>query len=198
MAEMTNLSWCLHCMYPNMQGQRCLHCGTWVHEVGWTAPCLRPGVTLQGGKYLVGRALGQGGFGITYLGVHVALNKRVAIKEYYPDHLARTRTGGCAVAPKPDPELEALYRQGLEQFREEGRRIVQFMHPNIVRASDYFEENGTAYLVMDYVDGVSLQKYLEQHGNRISETKALQLMQPVMDGLRAVHKAGFLHRDVKP
>ncbi|OQB35532.1 MAG: Serine/threonine-protein kinase pkn1 [Candidatus Hydrogenedentes bacterium ADurb.Bin179] len=67
-----------------------------------------------------------------------------------------------------------------------------------MRATDYLEENGTAYLVMDYVDGVSLQKYLEQHGNRMSETKALQLMQPVMDGLRAVHNAGFLHRDVKP
>ena len=158
--------------------------------------CLEPGTVLEG-KYLIGRTLGRGGFGITYIGCHLQLAKRAAIKEYFPEKVAGRSSQSSEVRPRTDGESQRVFQVGLRQFNEEARQIVRFSHPNIVRATDFFEVNGTAYLVMDYVDGMSLEEYLGK-GGRIDEGLALQIMIPVLDGLREVHKAGILHRDIKP
>jgi formylglycine-generating enzyme required for sulfatase activity/serine/threonine protein kinase len=138
-----------------------------------------------------------GGFGVTYLGWDLNLQTRVAIKEYLPRELAGRATDRATVAPHTQDEGEQ-FRYGLEQFLREARTLAQIDHPNIVRVRHFFEVNGTAYLVMDYYQGLSLAEHLERHGGRLPEEQAKQVMLPILDGLRAVHAKGFLHRDIKP
>jgi formylglycine-generating enzyme required for sulfatase activity/serine/threonine protein kinase len=151
------------------------------------------------GKYVVGRVLGSpGGFGITYLAFDLRLETRVAIKEYLPRDLA-TRAADRTTVVAHTTDEDDRYRYGLEQFLTEARTTARLDHPNIVRVRSYFEANGTAYLVMDYYRGTTLAEYLErQPAGRLPEDKALALMRPVLDGLRAVHAKGLLHRDIKP
>lgn len=119
------------------------------------------------------------------------------IKEYLPRELAGRSSDRASVAAHSQDE-GAAFRFGLEQFLREARTLAQLDHPNIVRVRHFFEANGTAYLVMDYYQGLSLAEYVEQQGGRLEEKLAIQLLMPVLDGLRAVHAKGFLHRDVKP
>jgi len=159
--------------------------------------------TLLNGQFVIGRVLGKpGGFGITYLGWDRQLQTRVAIKEYLPRDLAVRAPDGSSILPHTAEE-GGLFRYGLEQFLAEARTLARMDHPNIVRVRHFFEANRSAYLVMDYYRGLSLAEHLErseQRGGpgRLSERNALTLMQPILDGLRAVHAKGFLHRDVKP
>jgi hypothetical protein len=154
---------------------------------------------LVGHQFLVGRVLGKpGGFGITYLAFDRQRSQRVALKEYLPRDLAVRAADGATILPQSQEEGE-LFRYGLGQFMNEARTLAQLNHPNIVRVREFLEANGTAYLAMDYYRGVSLAEYLAtQPDGRIGERTALALMQPVLDGLRAVHAQGFLHRDIKP
>jgi C-terminal peptidase prc len=155
--------------------------------------------TLLDGQFIVGRVLGSpGGFGITYLGFDRRLETTVAIKEYLPRDLA-TRSADRATVVAHTAQEDGLFRYGLEQFLTEARTLAKLDHPNIVRVRHFFEANDSAYLVMDYYRGLTLAEYLDrQPGSRIPEDKALALMQPVLDGLRAVHAKGLLHRDIKP
>ncbi len=197
---------CLSCLLPYGNGSVCEHCGTAAGNVPWEYPQLRPGSKIHG-RYIIGRVLGKGGFAITYLGLLEGLNRRVAIKEYFPFELAERVDNATTIrlrrgVSEADDTTES-YRRGVERFLEEGQKIVECHqpnpHPNLVRVTDFFEENGTAYLVMDYVDGVSLEKFLKmQPGNRLGERQARQLIIPVLNGLSAVHAHGFMHRDVKP
>ena len=155
--------------------------------------------TVLEAQFIVGRVLGKpGGFGITYLGFDRRLETAVAIKEYLPRDLATRSTDGATVVAHTSEE-DGLFRYGLEQFLTEARTLAKLDHPNIVRVRHFFETNGSAYLVMDYYRGLTLAEYLDhQPGSRMAEDKALALMQPVLDGLRAVHAKGLLHRDIKP
>ena len=149
-------------------------------------------------EYVVGRVLGKpGGFGVIYLGWDVHLQTRVAIKEFLPRDLAGRQNDATTVAPHSQEDAE-VFRHGLEQFVQEARTLARLDHPNIVRVRTFFEANGTAYLVMDYYQGMNLEEYLQQQGGRLAEEQAVSLMMPVLDGLREVHAAGFLHRDIKP
>ncbi len=205
-AAMTDTGRCLACLLPFGGGLACAHCGTCSTEVPWEYPHLRPGTRIHG-RYLIGKALGKGGFAITYLALQEGLNRRVAIKEYFPADVAERGAGATTVRIRKnasdETETTECYRRGVERFLEEGQKIVlchqPHPHPNLVRVTDYFEENGTAYLVMDYVEGVSLEAFLQaQPRKRLEERQARELMLPVLAGLSAVHKHGFLHRDVKP
>ena len=153
---------------------------------------LPAGAMLQ--EYRIERMLGAGGFGITYLARDSNLDKLVAIKEYLPSELA-TRTADGSVQPLSTGREED-YRWGLDRFLQEARTLGKFGHPNIVRVLRYFEANATACMVMEYERGDSLKALFE----RLPPTEPVlrRLLDPLLDGLAAVHAAGFLHRDIKP
>ena len=154
--------------------------------------------TVLANQYVVGKVLGRpGGFGVTYLGWDLRLETRVAIKEYLPRDMAGRDPDHRSVALHADEDT-ANFRYGLDQFLLEARTLAKFNHPRVVRVRTFFEENGTAYLVMDYVDGISLAEHLDRAGGVLTEAQALAIMMPILDGLREIHRRGFLHRDVKP
>ena len=146
------------------------------------------------GSYRVVRVLGVGGFGITYLCEHAGLGVQVAVKEYLPNEIAVR--DGTAVQPKSAGDREG-FEWGLSRFLDEARTLARFEHSNVVRVRDCFEANSTAYIVMDYEDGEPLDRLLRRLGT-LTEAQLKRVVLPVAEGLREVHAAGFLHRDVKP
>jgi TPR repeat protein len=154
---------------------------------------LKPGYELH--WYGFRDILGQGGFGITYMAYDRNLAHEVAIKEYMPVDLA-TRSDDLTVVPI-SPDHEERYNWGLERFIEEARTLAQFEHPNIVRVRNVFKQNNTAYMVMDYELGESLQDILSRR-KMLDEPDISTFVFPVMDGLKLVHAHGFIHRDIKP
>jgi len=145
--------------------------------------------------YEIRDILGQGGFGITYLAYDKNLAHEVAIKEYMPADLAGRATDHTVVPVSP--ELEERYRWGLQRFIEEARTLGQFKHPNIVRVRNVFEANNTAYMVMDYELGESLQDILSRR-KVMDEADINTVIFPIIDGMKLVHAHGFIHRDIKP
>ncbi len=146
-------------------------------------------------EYRLEGVLGAGGFGITYLARDVHLDKHVAIKEYLPTDLAMRALDGSVVPVATEHEHD--YQWGLERFIQEARTLARFSHPHIVRVNRYFEANGTGYMVMDYESGESLNQLLRR-APAPDETQLRAILMPLLDGLQAVHEAGFLHRDIKP
>lgn len=158
---------------------------------------LRTGTILEN-KYLVGRVLGQGGFGITYLAYDLNLNIKLAIKEYFPQDLASRAAGHTEVSAYTG-SLGSQYDYGLDKFLQEARTLAQFEeHPNIVSVRDFFKANGTAYFVMSYVEGITLKEFLADSGGRLPVEQARAILMPVMDALREVHAVDVLHRDISP
>lgn len=155
---------------------------------------LPTGYALQ--EYTIRRVLGQGGFGITYLAYDEGLAKEVAIKEYFPVEFAARRADDT-VTPRSDADDDD-YDWGLTRFQEEARTLVLFRHPAIVPVYRRFEENGTAYMVMEYQVGESLSELMKRHLDDFTEKDLMNIAEPVLDGLVEVHKAGYLHRDLKP
>lgn len=153
------------------------------------------------GKYMTGKAIGEGGFGITYVGWDLNLQVRVAIKEYFPVGLATRETGNGrsnSISALPGVRQEN-YKQGLEKFMTEAKNLSKFYNlQGIVAVKDFFFENDTAYMVMEFVDGITLGTYLKEHGGQITEQEALQLFHPVMESLKVVHQSGIIHRDISP
>jgi serine/threonine protein kinase len=146
-------------------------------------------------EYRLEAVLGAGGFGMTYLGWDTHLEKHVAIKEYLPTDLAVRALDGSVVPVTT--EVRHSYQWGLERFTLEARTLAKFSHPHIVRVNRYFEANGTGYMVMDYEKGESLYQMLRR-GAQLDEAELKGIVMPLLDGLHAVHAAGFLHRDIKP
>ncbi|WP_296341063.1 serine/threonine-protein kinase [Reyranella sp.] len=155
---------------------------------------LQPGQTI--GRYRVVAVLGQGGFGITYRAVDAELGRQVAIKEYLPTALA-VRKDGVTVVPRSRSAAEDL-AWGLERFVSEGRTLAALHRaPGIVKVHDYLQANGTAYLVMELVDGETLHERIVRAGP-LDAAAIDSILAPLLDGLEQVHAAGFLHRDIKP
>ena len=140
--------------------------------------------------------LGTGGFGITYGAYDKRLERRVAIKEYFPSGLAYRGTNGTTLHLSSQTDGEA-YEYGLKRFLEEGRVLAKFREPSIVRVTQFLEANGTAYLVMDYEDGEALSTHLERVVT-LDETEVQDIVVPILEGLSVVHSKQFLHRDIKP
>ena len=149
--------------------------------------------------YAVCEVLGHGGFGIVYKARHRELGNFVAIKEYLPAELALRE--GTVVRPRGG-EYEAMFADGLRRFLEEAKALIAFQdHPNVVACRDFFRGNGTAYFVMEFVDGLPLSQVLrnrEASGRPFTEEDVLAIAVPLAEGLAHVHEAGVLHRDVKP
>lgn len=154
---------------------------------------LKTGATMH--EYRIDGVLGEGGFGITYLATDVHLNANVAIKEYLPQDIVFRASDGV-VSPMASEHL-ARYRQGLESFLVEARTLASFRHRAIVRVARFFEANHTAYMVLEVEKGEPLKTWWPQH-KPVPEKTLVELLLPLLDGLAAVHKAGFLHRDIKP
>jgi serine/threonine protein kinase len=154
---------------------------------------LQPGYRLH--WYRIDHILGQGRFGITYLAHDLNLDRQVAIKEYLPIETA-VREGTVFIYPLTSDRGEQ-YHWGLERFIAEARMLATFEHPNIVRVLNVFEANNTAYMVMGYEPGESLQDVLNRR-KRIEETELLMILLPILDGLEKIHQSGFIHRDIKP
>ena len=146
-------------------------------------------------EYRIEKTLGGGGFGITYLAKDVNLQLPVAIKEYFPADLA-VRSPDCSVQVRAG-DGEGRFQWGLERFIDEARTLASFRHPNIVRVLRYFKVHGTAYIVMEYETGNPLTHWLAKQSG-LSQKSLLQVVYPILDGLEAVHKLNFLHRDIKP
>ncbi len=147
------------------------------------------------GEYAIEAVLGAGGFGITYRAVDVTLNKVVAIKEYLPRDFA-TRTNTRTVVPTSSAD-RADYEWGLARFVDEARTLARFNHPRVNQVHRFFEANGTAYMVLDYIAGETLSRVLEREG-RLSEAAVFRLLADVLSGLEEVHGAEYVHRDIKP
>jgi serine/threonine protein kinase len=153
------------------------------------------GTKLQGALYSIGRVLGQGGFGITYLGSDSGLKRPVAIKEFFPQVQGCSRMGmtvhpGGMISP-------ADYRNEKDKFLAEGRRLARFQHPGIVKVFSLFEENNTAYMVMELLKGRTLLKMVEEDGP-LDEREAVAYITQIAEALDVVHGSEILHRDVKP
>jgi len=189
---------CPGCFHEKTSALTCLHCG-YDESIKRSLMVLPHHTRLNQGHYRLGRVLGKpGGFGITYLGWDERLQTKVAIKEYLPRELAGRDADHRTVAAHSGEDADA-FAFGLGKFLEEARTLARLDHPNLVRVRDFFEENGTAYLVMDYYDGLTLAEYLtRQPGSKLPEDQAIGILLPILDGLREVHAKGFLHRDIKP
>lgn len=162
--------------------------------------CL-PVDTILAGKYLVGPVLGQGGFGITYQGYDLNMETRVAIKEYFPVELVSrdttSMTGDRVLSLSGDKSI--TYQQGLKKYVAEAQNVSQFSEtPGVVSVKDFFYENETAYIVMEYIEGQSLKDYLKAKGGKLSEGETLSILRPVLDALVKIHSAGIIHRDLSP
>lgn len=174
----------------------CPHCGYVCGTPAEESIHMQPG-TLLHDRYIVGRVLGYGGFGVTYIGWDGKLEQKVAIKEYLPGEFS-TRMPGQSQVTVFNGDKSEQFRDGLKKFVEESKRLAKFQNEaGIVKIFDSFEENETAYIIMEYLDGITLKEYLGQVGT-IPEDEAINMLMPVMESLQTVHAEGLLHRDIAP
>lgn len=156
---------------------------------------LQSNTSLQKGKYKIVRVLGQGGFGITYLAEHTSLDKLVAIKEFFPkDFCTRNESDNSFIITGSNTALIARLRK---RFMKEAKNIAKLDHPGIVKIHDVFQENGTAYYVMDYIEGDNLSSIVKQNGP-LEEEKAINYIVKVGEALEYMHSRKMTHFDVKP
>lgn len=190
--------YCTYCMHPVERGEPCPVCGRLEDAYAPQPHHLPPG-TMLWGRYLIGRVLGEGGFGITYIGLDLRLELRVAVKEYFPtDRVTRMSQVSLSVSQLMGAEDDGFQR-GKERFLYEARTLARMeKQPEIVMVRDYFEENGTAYIVMEYVEGTTFKAWVRQSGGRIAPEELLPTIEPLFGALDAVHRSGLIHRDISP
>ena len=174
----------------------CPHCGYEDGERPGEALHLAPGHLLKD-TYIIGKVLGYGGFGVTYLGWNSVLEQKVAIKEYLPSEFS-TRMPGNSRVTVFNGEKSEQFSDGVNKFVEEANKLAKFRNTDgIVRIYESFHENNTAYIIMEYLDGQTLTKYLGETG-QIPAEKAVQLLTPIIQSLQLVHEHGIIHRDIAP
>ena len=188
---------CFGCMKIKSEETVCVHCG---YEEGMQNESHQlPVGTVLKEQYLIGRVLGQGGFGITYLGWDMYLDIPVAIKEYFPDRAVMREAAVSSEVVSYTGTVGERFRSNKERFMREAKMLAKFSDvAEIVQVKNFFMENNTAYIVMEYVDGITLKQYVTAKGGKLTVAETLSLMEPVIDALGKVHKIGLVHRDISP
>lgn len=189
---------CPYCMGSVRPGEPCPVCGLTQDSYTPATHYLPPGTVLMN-RYLIGRALGEGGFGITYIGRDLRLEMKVAIKEYFPSDRAARDAASSMDVHSCVGRNNSGYEQGLSRFLCEARTMARMeKQPQIVMVRDYFEANNTAYIVMEYVEGTNFIDLAARRGGRIPASELFPLIEPLFTALSAMHKAGLIHRDISP
>ncbi len=174
----------------------CGGCGFDINSYEEKEHLIKPCSTLKD-KYVIGKVIGEGGFGVTYKGWDTILQTYVAIKEYFPQFLSHRVADDTDIVPTATQK--ETYQKGLKRYLEEAQNLSKFYQlSGIVSVRDFFYENGTGYIVMEYIDGVNLKQFLDQNGGRIPEVKVRSLMRPVLESLMEIHNTGLIHRDISP
>lgn len=193
--------YCLGCMKEIDDSQKeCPFCGFCKEKYlktvsGRTLPI----ETILIGRYLIGKVLGEGGFGITYLAYDLQTDTPVAIKEYFPSGFAGRSSTIDHHLEVSQGKMQEYYEKGLRDFEKEARILARLQEiEGIVSVKSFFHENKTAYMVMKYIHGISLKEYVVKRRNPLSEKGCLFLMKPIMKALSQVHKEGIIHRDISP
>ena len=193
------MTYCPYCMneLPE-EGAVCPSCGRDTKEYTSPSHTLARGAMLNH-RFLVGGVLGEGGFGITYIGLDTLLQVRVAIKEFYPAGMVnRNNSVSNDVQSISADSARELFSKSREHFLHEARTLAKFTNePGIVAVRDFFEENHTVYIVMEYLDGITLKSYLKQVGT-ISSYNTVCLLMPVFKSLKKIHEKNLIHRDISP
>ena len=190
--------YCYKCMRALNGSTTCQNCG---YDNAGKSASEAPYHLMRGtklaGRYLVGNVLGEGGFGITYIGLDTTLLKRVAVKEFYPSGAAN-RTNTVSEEIIVTKGKEEFFKKGVDRFLLEAKNVAAFSEEEgTVDVLDYFQENGTAYIVMEFLDGQNLKDYINTHGCFKLEELVTRLL-PVMRSLSYMHKKGIIHRDISP
>ncbi len=197
MLEINGKNLCEHCFSQIPAGHtQCPVCTKEKNNSKY--PTALPEGTILAGRYVVGRVLGKGGFGITYLCYDSRDGKKVAVKEYLPDAFSHRNTGETIVSTYGG-ESEDYFKKGAQNFFEEAKLVSNFNgNPNIISVYEFFYENNTTYFVMEYLEGVDFKTYIESKGGKISEDEALFVAEKVVQALMIVHSLNVLHRDISP
>lgn len=188
---------CMGCMKEyDDQLTVCPHCGYAFDSAPEQSYHIPPGSVLQQ-RYIVGKVLGFGGFGVTYIGWDYLMERKVAIKEYLPSEFA-TRMPTQQQITVYSGDREEQFKEGLLKTMDEAKRLAKFESvPGIVQIYDCFEANGTSYIVMEFLEGMSLKEYLATHG-KLTVDQATMVILQIASAMEAVHKTGILHRDIAP
>ena len=199
---MRETSYCINCMKEIPDGTSvCPHCGFDLQGYTPMTSALPP-YTILYGRYLIGRVLGAGGFGITYLALDLVLGRKVCVKEFFlHGTMYRQSTVGSAVSLMTEGETSRhLYQASRDKFEQEARTLAKLEHvPGIVGVLDYFKENNTSYIVMEYLEGSTLKEYVGKHQDgKLEYGLVLEIFHPVIKSLSILHQKGILHRDISP
>lgn len=189
---------CLGCMEELKNGDAvCPKCG-WNNAVNNNVSHQLLAGSVLMGKYLVGRVLGEGGFGITYIGWDLILDRKVAIKEFYPQGIVNRELTHHSTVVSCIGKEEFIEKE-KEGFIKEAKTMAKLGNiPGIVTMHDVFAQNGTVYIVMDYVEGKTLKAYVKENGNRLSAKTTISLLEPIFGALQKIHEKGLIHRDISP
>ena len=185
----------------------CPHCASEIPESREVCPVcgqppdvisqeLPPNTLLKNGKYKIIKKLGQGGFGITYLAEDTTEGRKVVIKELFLQQCVRNPKDGKTVVLTSQKE-RVRFQKAKERMEKEAQVLKVINHPNVVKAYDSFEENGTYYIVLEYIEGESLKDRIKKEG-KLKEKEAKNIFEKILSGLKAIHTIGIAHRDVKP
>lgn len=190
--------YCPYCMSPVVEGESCSVCGLTSGTYVPSPHHLPPGTILLD-RYLVGRVLGEGGFGITYIGCDLRLELKVAIKEYYPvDRATRNSSASLEVTSFMGASAKS-YERGKQKFLGEAQVMARMDKQQvIVGVRDFFEVNNTAYIVMEYIEGITFRELVEQKGGKISPEELFPMIEPLFGALTMMHEKGLIHRDISP
>lgn len=188
---------CMGCMeHYDDELKVCPHCGYEEDRKPDSALYLTPG-TILNDRYIIGRVLGCGGFGVTYIAWDGFLQMKVAVKEFLPNELSSRATGQERLSVY-DGDKQKRFEEGLKKFGEEAKKLAKFNSiPGVVQVFDTFEANNTAYLIMEFLDGETVASMLEREG-ALPVDKTIEMILPVLEALTEVHKAGVIHRDISP